>query len=123
MSNVFLSVAPKLIVPDVVTVKAGTKMKIEALVSGKPPPTTKWKIGNEDVLTSDRISVQRTPNSTTLMIKDVTRKDSGYYSLAVSNSVSKINQIIRVIVMGEFTLFSTDYQPNGKNLCLELKSH
>ena len=90
-------------------------MKIEALFSGKPQPSIKWKIGNDDLITSNRVLVQRTQNTTTLFIKDVNRKDSGYYSLAAVNSVSKVNQIIKVIVMGEFTLFSTDTQPNMTN--------
>lgn len=88
--------------PDVVTVRAGSKLVVEALVSGKPAPVCKWKQGSEDVLTSDRLSVLKTSTSTTLMIKNVTRKDSGYYSLSVENSTAKINQILRVIVMGMF---------------------
>lgn len=88
--------------PDIVTVRAGSKMVVEAIVAGKPVPVCKWKQGNEDVLTSDRLSVVKTLNTCTLIIKNVTRKDSGYYSLAAENSTSKVNQILRVIVMGQF---------------------
>lgn len=96
--------APKIILPDVVTCRAGTKLKIEALVAGKPAPTTKWKISNEDVVTSERVAIQRAPGFTSLTVKEVSRKDSGYYSLAVANSVARINQIVRVVIMGEFKL-------------------
>lgn len=91
--------------PDVVTVRAGSKMVVEAIVAGKPAPFCKWKQGNEDVLTSDRLSVVKTLTSCTLMIKHVTRKDSGYYSLSAENSTGKANQILRVTVMGQFPLF------------------
>lgn len=95
-------VAPKIILPDTVTVRAGFKMVIEAIVAGKPAPFCKWKQGNEDVLTSDRLSIVKTLTTCTLIIKNVTRKDSGYYSLSAENSTGKINQILKVIVMGQF---------------------
>lgn len=94
--------------PDIVTVRAGSKMTIEAIVAGKPAPVCKWKQGNEDVLTSDRLSIVKTLTTTSLIIKNVTRKDSGYYSLSAENSTAKINQILKVIVMGklEWRLFT-----------------
>lgn len=94
--------APKVIMPDIVTVRAGSKMVVEAIVAGKPAPFCKWKQGSEDVLTSDRLSVVKTLTTCTLIIKNVTRKDSGYYSLSAENSTGKINQILRIIVMGQF---------------------
>lgn len=94
--------APKIILPDIVTVRAGTKMVVEAIVAGKPAPFCKWKHNNEDVLTSDRLSVIKTLTTCTIIIKNVTRADSGYYSLSAENSTAKINQILRVIVMGQF---------------------
>ena len=97
-------VAPKIILPDTVTVRAGSKMVIEAIVAGKPAPVCKWKQGNEAVLTSDRLSIEKTLTTCTLIIKNVTRNDSGYYSLAVENSTAKINHILKVIVMGQFEI-------------------
>lgn len=88
--------------PDVVTVRAGSKMVVEAIVAGKPAPFCKWKQGNEDVLTSDRLSVIKTLTTCTLIIKNVRRNDSGYYSLSAENSTGKVNQILRVTVMGQF---------------------
>lgn len=76
-------------------------MVVEAIVAGKPAPFCKWKQGSEDVLTSDRLSVVKTLTSCTLIIKHVTRKDSGYYSLSAENSTGKANQILRVTVMGQ----------------------
>lgn len=80
-------------------------MVVEAIVAGKPAPFCKWKQGSEDVLTSDRLSVVKTLTSCTLIIKHVTRKDSGYYSLSAENSTGKVNQILRVTVMGEAFTF------------------
>ena len=86
---------------DIVTVRAGSKMVVEAIVAGKPAPFCKWKQGSEDILTSDRLSVVKTLTTCTLSIKNVTRADSGYYSLSAVNSTSSINQIIKVVVMGQ----------------------
>lgn len=88
--------------PDIVTVRAGSKMVVEAIVAGKPAPFCKWKQGSEDVLTSDRLSVVKTLTTCTLIMKNVTRADSGYYSLSAENSTARISQILRVIVMGGF---------------------
>lgn len=87
--------------PDVVTARAGSKMVVEAIVAGKPPPFCKWKQGNEDVLTSDRLQVIKTLTSCTLIIKNVTRQDSGYYSFSAENSAGRVNQILRVTIMGK----------------------
>ena len=86
---------------DIVTVRAGSKMVVEAIVAGKPAPFCKWKQGSEDILTSDRLSVVKTLTTCTLSIKNVTRADSGYYSLSATNSTSSINQILKVVVMGQ----------------------
>ena len=101
LASLHFSVAPKIIMPDVVTAKAGSKLKIEALISGKPAPVCKWMQGNEDLVTSDRLSLQKSPNCCLLFIKDVSRMDSGYYSLSAENSTGKVNQILRVIIMGK----------------------
>lgn len=91
--------------PDIVTVRAGSKMVVEAILAGKPAPFCKWKQDSEDVLTSDRLSVVKTLTSCTLIIKHVTRADSRYYSLSAENSSGKANQILRVTVMGQFLSF------------------
>jgi len=96
--------------PDIVTVRAGSKLVVEALVAGKPAPFCKWKQGNEDVLTSDRLAVVKTLTTCTLIIKNMTRMDSGYYSLSVENSTGRINQILRVIVMGQFELLFLNWE-------------
>lgn len=101
MNLVCFTVPPKIIMPDIVTAKAGSKLTVEALVSGKPAPVTKWKRGSDDIVTSNRLFIQKTPTTSVFMIKDVTRKDSGYYSLSAKNSISAVNQILRVIIMGE----------------------
>lgn len=96
--------------PEQITIKAGKKLRIEAHVYGKPHPTCKWKKGEDDVVTSSHLVVHKTDTSSILIIKDVTRKDSGYYSLTAENSSGTDTQKIKVIVMGTLSVSQTDVE-------------
>lgn len=98
----FISVPPKILMPDHIGIKAGKKLRIEAHIYGKPHPICKWKKGDQDVLTSSRLAVHKADNTSVLIIKDVTRKDSDYYSLTAENSSGVATQKIKVVVMGTF---------------------
>lgn len=96
----FLIVAPKIIMPEFITIKAGQKLRIEAHVAGKPAPICKWMKNEEGVIPSSRLVVHKTKNTSVIIIKDVSRKDSGYYSLSAENSCGIATQKIRVVIMG-----------------------
>lgn len=113
----FVSVPPKILMPDHVHIKAGKKLRIEAHVYGKPQPVCKWLKGDQDVLTSSRLAVHKTEKSSVLIIKDVTRKDSDFYTLTAENSSGTDSQKIRVIVMGMFHFII--FKPNFiQNQCI-----
>lgn len=86
--------------PEQITIKAGKKLRVEAHVYGKPNPICKWKKGEDEVVTSSHLAIHKADNSSVLIIKDVTRKDSGYYSLTAENSSGTDTQKIKVTVMG-----------------------
>lgn len=88
--------------PDHMSIKAGQKLRIEGYVYGKPQPVCKWMKAEQDVRISSRLAVHKAENSSVLIIKDVTRKDSDYYSLTAENSSGIATQKIRVVVMGKF---------------------
>lgn len=100
----FSTVPPKILMPDHVHIKAGKKLRIEAHVYGKPQPVCKWLKGDQDVIPSSRLAVHKAEKSSVLIIKDVTRKDSDFYTLTAENSSGSDSQKIRVIVMGMFHL-------------------
>lgn len=102
---VFLfTVPPKILMPDHVHIKAGKKLRIEAHVYGKPQPVCKWLKGDQDVVTSSRLAVHKAEKSSVLIIKDVTRKDTDFYTLTAENSSGIDSQKIKVTVMGMFHL-------------------
>lgn len=104
MYFILLLVPPKILMPEQVTIKAGKKLRIEAHVYGKPHPVCKWKKGEDEVVTSSHLAVHKADNSSILIIKDVTRKDSGYYNLTAENSSGTDTQKIKVIVMGKSSI-------------------
>lgn len=94
------SVEPKIILPETVTAKAGSKVRVEALVSGKPGPVCQWKRGEDNVVSSSRLAVHKSQNLCVLIIKDVSRTDSGQYSLIAENSSGKVEETIKIVIRG-----------------------
>lgn len=86
--------------PELVTAKAGAKVRIEALVSGKPAPVCQWKRGDDKVVPSSRLAVHKSQNMCVLIIKDVSRTDSGQYSLVAENSSGKVEPVIKIVIKG-----------------------
>lgn len=85
---------------ELVTAKAGAKVRVEALVSGKPAPVCKWKRGDDSVVPSSRLAVHKSQNLCVLIIKDVSRTDSGQYSLVAENSSGKVEQVMKIVIKG-----------------------
>ncbi len=86
--------------PELVTAKAGAKLRVEALVSGKPAPACQWKRGENNVVSSSRLAVHKSKNMCVLIIKDVSRQDSGEYSLVAENNTGKVDQTLKIIIRG-----------------------
>jgi len=86
--------------PELVTAKAGAKLRVEALVSGKPAPVCQWKRGENNVVSSSRLAVHKSQNMCVLIIKDVSRQDSAEYSLVAENSTGKVDQTLKIIIRG-----------------------
>lgn len=87
--------------PDTLSARAGAKLRVEALVSGKPAPTCKWMRGENAVVPSSRLAVHKSGNLCVLIVKDVSRTDSGDYSLEAENSSAKIIQALKIIIRGQ----------------------
>lgn len=83
------------------TAKAGAKLRVEAVVSGKPVPEIKWKRGEDPVVSSSRLAVHRSQNLCVLIIKDVSRTDSGQYSLIAENSCATVEESVKIVIRGE----------------------
>lgn len=87
--------------PETVSARAGAKLRVEALVSGKPAPTCKWMRGENAVVPSSRLAVHQSGNLCVLIVKDVSRTDSGEYSLVAENSSAKVVQALKIVIKGQ----------------------
>lgn len=94
-------VEPKIIMPDVVSERAGAKLRVEAVISGKPSPTCKWIRGDVPLVSSSRLAMHHSGNLCVLIIKDVSRTDSGDYSLVAENSSAKAVQGLKIVIRGQ----------------------
>ena len=94
---------------EMVSARAGAKLRVEAVVSGKPAPSCKWLRGDDKVVPSSRLAVHMSGNLCVLIIKDVSRTDSGEYSLSAENSCGKVEQALKVIIRGHYDYYHYHY--------------
>ncbi|XP_028907827.2 myotilin isoform X1 [Ornithorhynchus anatinus] len=100
--------------PQSKKVYEGESVKLECQISATPPPKLFWKRNNEMVqFNTDRISLYHDNSGRiTLLIKDVTKKDAGWYTVSAVNEagVTTCNTRLDVAAIPNQTL------PNPKQL-------
>lgn len=102
--------------PEMVSARAGAKLRVEAVVSGKPAPTCKWMHGKDAVVPSSRLAVHQSGSLCVLIIKDVSRTDSGEYSLVAENSSAKVTQALKIVIRGQYLQALIREQTNLESL-------
>ncbi|XP_031677925.1 titin [Oncorhynchus kisutch] len=68
-----------------VVVKAGDVLRIDADISGRPRPVISWSKDGEKNEIKARIEITSTHTTTTLLVRDTIRRDSGQYTVTVQN--------------------------------------
>nr|XP_040019184.1 titin-like [Gasterosteus aculeatus aculeatus] len=80
---------PNIILEDkyrqVVVVKAGDLLRIDADISGRPNPTVVWLKNGRNIDTKGRVEITATKTHTSLLIRESVRKDSGQYLLTLQS--------------------------------------
>uniref|UniRef100_A0A8C5R3F8 Titin n=1 Tax=Leptobrachium leishanense TaxID=445787 RepID=A0A8C5R3F8_9ANUR len=66
-------------------VKAGTTVRLPAIMRGIPVPTAKWVTDSTEIKSEGNYTIDTDSFSTVLTLKECTRKDTGEYLLTVSN--------------------------------------
>uniref|UniRef100_A0A8C4F8N5 Titin n=1 Tax=Dicentrarchus labrax TaxID=13489 RepID=A0A8C4F8N5_DICLA len=94
---------PKITVEDkfrqVVVVKAGDLLRIDADISGRPNPTVFWLKNGRNIGTKGRVEITATKTHTSLLIRESVRKDSGQYTLTLQNTGGTISKAITCKVL------------------------
>jgi predicted phage tail protein len=84
-----------------ITLKAGRTLKWAVDVTGEPAPELKWSTRDGIPLTNtDRIKIENVDYHTDFVINQVTRKDSGKYTLTAENTSGKDSETVELIVLG-----------------------
>jgi len=82
-----------------IIVKAGTTIRLPAIMRGIPIPTAKWSIEGEEITSQDNIKIDTDNFSTVLSINECTRNHSGTYLLTVSNAAGAKTVALNVTVL------------------------
>lgn len=83
------------------TVKAGSSVALKVDVSGIPSPSVSWRLNGEILEKSDRLSIETTPDYSTLSIKNAVIEDTGVYTIVAENVVGKAVADFEVNVKGK----------------------
>ncbi|XP_039989339.1 titin-like [Xiphias gladius] len=84
---------------QVVIVKAGDLLRIDADISGRPNPTVFWLKNGRNIGTKGRIEITATNTHTSLLIRESVRKDSGQYTLTLQNTGGTTSKAITCKVL------------------------
>ena len=66
-------------------IKAGSSLVVDADVTGLPAPLVDWKHGDTELMTSGNMTVEKSSLRSTLTIRNLTKEDSGHYTVTASN--------------------------------------
>ena len=106
MTNIFcFSDKPKLEYDnkfrDVVTLKAGSTLKVPVKVSGLPKPSVTWSKDDQPIRSQGRLNLDISDKSTTLTVKKVTREDDCVFSVIAENEAGQATAKFDIEVIGK----------------------
>uniref|UniRef100_A0A8C1MXP5 Titin n=1 Tax=Cyprinus carpio TaxID=7962 RepID=A0A8C1MXP5_CYPCA len=84
---------------DVVVVKAGDTLKINADIAGRPLPAASWLKDGREIEQKARIQMTGTDTSTMIVIKDCKRSDSGQYALTLKNIAGSVTTPVNCVIL------------------------
>uniref|UniRef100_A0A8B9N8P2 Titin n=1 Tax=Accipiter nisus TaxID=211598 RepID=A0A8B9N8P2_9AVES len=84
---------------DTLVLKAGEVFRLEADVSGRPPPTMTWTKGEKELEDTAKLEIKIADFSTVLINKDSSRRDGGAYTLTATNPGGFAKHIFNVKVL------------------------
>lgn len=82
-----------------IIVKAGTTIRLPAIMKGIPVPSAKWSFEGEEIAVKDNVKLDTDNFSTILSINECTRNHSGTYLLTVSNPAGTKTAAMNVTVL------------------------
>uniref|UniRef100_A0A3B4THA2 Titin n=1 Tax=Seriola dumerili TaxID=41447 RepID=A0A3B4THA2_SERDU len=84
---------------ETVFVKAGETLKINADLAGRPAPVISWTKDGKEIELRARIQIVSTDTSTSVIVKDCSRRDSGQYVLTLQNIAGTVTMPINCVIL------------------------
>ncbi len=84
---------------DVVLVRAGESLKINADIVGRPLPVASWSKDGHEIEQKARIQITGTDTSTMIVVKDCKRSDSGQYTLTLKNVAGSVTTPVNCVIL------------------------
>ena len=84
---------------DTVVVKSGEALKINADLAGRPAPVVSWTKDGKEIELRARIQILSTETSTSVIVKDCIRKDSGQYTLTLQNIAGTVTMPVNCVIL------------------------
>lgn len=84
---------------NTVYVRAGSNLKFEIPISGKPQPNISWSKDGICVKSSMRFNTEMTAESMIVNLKESVASDSGHYEITASNSSGTTKSFINIVVL------------------------
>ena len=88
---------------DIVTIRAGSDLVLDASVGGRPNPKASWAKGDKDLELCEKYSLQYTSTRAMAIIKICDRDDTGKYILTVKNASGVKTAEVNVKVLGKYS--------------------
>lgn len=103
---VFISAPPKAeldskLVGEMITIRAGSDLVLDAAVGGKPEPKVFWAKGDKELELGEKYSLTYTSTRAMAIIKSCDRNDTGRYILTVKNASGIKTAAVNVKVLGK----------------------
>ena len=101
-----------------VKVTAGTTVRLHVGIFGKPDPNVAWSRDGNDVKDNFHSSIDNSsPHHSTLLIKSVSKLDSGPYTITAANTCGKKTAVIKLLVSGIWNTDFGKFYPYQKLFC------
>lgn len=84
---------------------AGSDVQLKFNIKAKPAPTIEWLKDNIELESNTQLSFQHTFDSTSVLLKDTSRLNSGTYEVRVKNSLGSACAVVRLLIQGIFIFY------------------
>ena len=84
---------------DGVSIRAGSTLKLKAMISGKPPPAITWTHNGKEVVSNQQVDIDNTNQYSLLVIKDTDRLNSGQYVITARNVCATKTVDVKVVIL------------------------